>query len=81
MGALGSSMSITLRSYVFLDSLQPQLTSYVGKTSRGFLPVPTMASLWVEIAPGIAINRVTDTALKATKVYPLYKWLNVHTVF
>ena len=70
MGALGSSMSITLRSYVFLDSLQPQLTSYVGKTSRGFLPVPTMASLWVEIAPGIAINRVTDTALKATKVVP-----------
>ena len=63
-------MSITLRSYVFLDSLQPQLTSYVGKTSRGFLPVPTMASLWVEIAPGIAINRITDTALKATKVVP-----------
>ena len=63
-------MSITLRSYVFLDSLQPQLTSYVGKTSRGFLPVPEMASLWVEIAPGIAINRVTDTALKATTVVP-----------
>ena len=63
-------MSITLRSFVFLDSLQPQLTSYVGKTSRGFLPVPEMASLWVEISPGIAINRVTDVALKATSVVP-----------
>lgn len=63
-------MSITLRSFIFLDSLQPQLTSYVGKTSRGFLPVPEMASLWVEIAPGIAINRVTDVALKATSVQP-----------
>lgn len=63
-------MSITLRSFVFLDSLQPQLTSYVGKTSRGFLPVPEMASLWVEIAPGIAINRITDTALKTTSVVP-----------
>ena len=63
-------MSITLRSFVFLDSLQPQLTSFVGKTSRGFLPVPEMASLWVEIAPGIAINRITDTALKATTVVP-----------
>ena len=63
-------MSITLRSFVFLDSLQPQLTSYIGKTSRGFLPVPEMASLWVEISPGIAINRITDTALKATKVVP-----------
>jgi ethanolamine utilization microcompartment shell protein EutL len=29
-----------------------------------------MASLWVEIAPGIAINRVTDVALKATSVVP-----------
>ncbi|MCA9541531.1 MAG: hypothetical protein KC620_21685 [Myxococcales bacterium] len=63
-------MSITLRAYVFLDSLQPQLTSYIGKTSRGFLPVPEMASLWVEISPGIAINRITDTALKATTVVP-----------
>ncbi len=63
-------MSITLRSFVFLDSLQPQLTSYIGKTSRGFLPVPEMASLWVEIAPGIAINRITDNALKATTVVP-----------
>jgi hypothetical protein len=29
-----------------------------------------MASLFVEIAPGIAINRVTDVALKATRVTP-----------
>jgi len=29
-----------------------------------------MASLWVEIAPGIAINRITDTALKSTSVVP-----------
>jgi hypothetical protein len=63
-------MSITLRSFLFIDSLQPQLTSYIGKTSRGFLPLPEMASLWVEIAPGIAINRITDVALKATKVVP-----------
>jgi hypothetical protein len=61
---------VTLRTYTFLDSLQPQLASFIGKTARGFLPVPGQASLWVEIAPGIAINRVTDTALKATKVAP-----------
>jgi hypothetical protein len=63
-------MAITLRTYTFLDSLQPQLASFIGKTARGFLPVPEMASLFVEIAPGIAINRVTDVALKATKVVP-----------
>ena len=61
---------ITLRTYTFLDSLQPQLASFMGKTARGFLPVPEMAALFVEIAPGIAINRVTDVALKANDVTP-----------
>ena len=61
---------IDLRTFIFLDSLQPQLASFIGKTARGFLPVPEMASLWVEIAPGMAINRVTDVALKATTVVP-----------
>jgi len=63
-------MAIQLRTYTFLDSLQPQLASFIGKTARGFLPLPEMASLFVEIAPGIAVNRVTDVALKATKVVP-----------
>jgi len=61
---------VTLRTFTFVDSLQPQLASYMGKTAKGFLPVPGQASLWVEIAPGIAINRVTDVALKATDVAP-----------
>ncbi|MBI4512375.1 MAG: hypothetical protein HY698_22275 [Deltaproteobacteria bacterium] len=63
-------MAVTLRTYSFLDALQPQLATFMGKTARGFLPVPGQASLFVEIAPGIAINRVTDVALKATKVHP-----------
>ena len=60
----------TLRCYTFLDALQAQLASFMGKTARGFLPIPGQASLFVEIAPGIAINRVTDVALKATRVVP-----------
>src|SRR5215210_37636 len=63
-------MAATLRTYTFLDQLQPQLASFMGKTAKGFLPLPGMASLFVEIAPGIAINRVTDVALKATRVTP-----------
>ena len=61
---------VTLRTFSFLDSLQPQLASFIGKTARGFLPIPGQASLWIECAPGMAINRVTDTALKATSVTP-----------
>jgi hypothetical protein len=63
-------MAIALRTFIVLDSLQPQLASFIGKTARGFLPLPDMASLFVEIAPGIAVNRVTDVALKATTVAP-----------
>ena len=62
--------STILRCYTFLDALQAQLASFMGKTARGFLPIPGQASLFVEIAPGIAINRVTDVALKATRVVP-----------
>jgi hypothetical protein len=62
--------NVSLRTYTFLDALQPQLATFMGKTARGFLPVPGQASLYIEIAPGIAINRVTDVALKATKVQP-----------
>ncbi len=63
-------MSVTLRSYVFLDSLQPQLAAFTGTTARGFLPLAGQASLWVETAPGMIINRVTDVALKATQAVP-----------
>ena len=63
-------MSVTLRGYVFLDSLQPQLAAFTGTTCRGFLPLAGQASLWVETAPGMIINRVTDVALKATRSVP-----------
>ncbi|MEZ4649793.1 MAG: BMC domain-containing protein [Candidatus Eisenbacteria bacterium] len=61
---------VQLRTYAFLDNLQPQLAAQIGTTSRGFLPVQGVASLWIEIAPGIAIHRLLDTALKATRVAP-----------
>ncbi len=59
-----------LRTYCFLDSLQPQFASFQATISQGFLPRPGQASLFVEIAPGIAINEVMDVALKATHVTP-----------
>lgn len=61
---------VTLRTYVFLDDLQPQLASFIGTTSRGFLPVGGVASMFIETAPGLIINRITDVALKATSCRP-----------
>ena len=61
---------VTLRTYVFLDALQPQLAAFIGTTARGFLPVAGVASLFVETAPGLIINRLMDVALKATRCTP-----------
>jgi hypothetical protein len=61
---------VDLRTYVFLDSLQPQMASYISSISRGFLPVTDQACCVIEIAPGIEINKLTDVALKATNVMP-----------
>lgn len=62
--------NIDLRSFVFLDSLQPQYAAFIGTTAQGFLPLAHDASLFVEIAPGIEINRITDIALKSNRVKP-----------
>ena len=78
-------MGIDLRSYVFLDNLQPQHAAYIGTVALGFLPLPGDSSLWIEISPGIEINRITDVALKSTVVRPgvqfverLYGLLEIH---
>ena len=79
-------MGVELRSYVFLDSLQPQHAAYIGTVALGFLPLPGDSSLWIELSPGIEINRITDVALKAAEVRPgvqfverLYGLLEIHS--
>ena len=62
--------TIDLRAYVFLDSLQAQYAAFLGTVAQGFLPLAGDASLYVEVSPGIEINRLTDVALKATAVKP-----------
>ncbi|RMF10267.1 MAG: hypothetical protein D6762_01850 [Candidatus Neomarinimicrobiota bacterium] len=77
---------VDLRAYVFLDNLQPQYAAFLGTVAKGFLPIAGMASLYVEISPGIEINRITDIALKSTRVTPgmqiverLYGLLEIHS--
>ncbi len=77
---------VDLRSYVFLDKLQPQYAAFLGTVAQGFLPIAGMASLYVEISPGIEINRITDIAVKSTHVTPgmqiverLYGLLEIHS--
>lgn len=41
----------------------------MGTASQGFLPVPGDACLWLEVAPGMAVHRLTDIALKSSNVH------------
>lgn len=59
-----------LLTYAYLDRLQPQFTAFVATTARGYLPLSGQASLWIEIRPGMDINRLTDAALKSNDVQP-----------
>lgn len=61
---------VELRTFTYIDILQPQVAAFQATISQGYLPVEGQASVFIEIAPGIEINRLTDIALKQTDVKP-----------
>lgn len=58
----------TLRSFIFLDQLQPQTMCYLGSWIKGSLPRRNMAAQIIEVAPGLDIEALTDIALKEADV-------------
>lgn len=59
--------SIELRVYLPIASLQRQFAAFLGTPTRarGYPPAEGDTALIVEVAPGLAIERVTDLALRA----------------
>ncbi|WP_028921264.1 BMC domain-containing protein [Pseudonocardia acaciae] len=57
-----------LRSFIFIDQLQPQTMCYLGSWIRGRLPRTGMAAQVIEVAPGLDIEPLTDVALKHAEV-------------
>lgn len=60
----------TLRTYAFIDRMQPQCAAHIAATSPGDPPLAGMAELFVEMAPGNEVFRAADIALKASGVRP-----------
>jgi len=56
-----------LRVYLRIDDLQRQFAAYLGTPTRarGYPPYEGQHALIVEVAPGLAIHRVADLALKS----------------
>src|SRR5687768_18509433 len=57
-----------LRSFIFIDQMQPQTLCYMASWMRGRLPRTNMAAQIIEVAPGLDIEPLTDVALKYAEV-------------
>lgn len=57
-----------LRSFIFIDQLQPQTLCYLSSWIRGSLPRANMAAQIIEVAPGLDIEALTDIAVKHADV-------------
>ncbi|MFT4647245.1 MAG: ethanolamine utilization microcompartment shell protein EutS [Planctomycetota bacterium] len=62
--------AIQLRGAVQLDQLQPQVAATIAANSDGFFPVAGESAFWVEVSPGMVVNRLMDVALKTCDVTP-----------
>jgi hypothetical protein len=58
---------VDLRVYLPIHDLQPQFAAYLGTPTRarGYPPYAGQHAVIIEVAPGLAIERITDLALKA----------------
>lgn len=57
-----------LRSFIFLDQLQPQTLCYLSTWMRGSLPRANVAAQIIEVAPGLDIEGLTNIAVKHSDV-------------
>jgi hypothetical protein len=76
---------VELRSFAFIDRLQKQFVGFIGSTALGYYPIAGQAALFMEIAPGIEINSLTNVVMKKASVMPgamvverTYGMLEVH---
>ncbi len=68
-----------LRTFVLIDSMQPQYAALTGTLLQGDVPVEGMAEILIELAPAADVYEVMDAALKTTDVRP--GWLRVEREF
>ena len=64
------SANVELRGAVHLDQMQPQFAATIAANSDGYFPVAGESAFWLEVRPGIVVNRLLDVALKTCDVKP-----------
>jgi hypothetical protein len=67
---MAPSFPIELRGALVIDEMQPQFAATVAANSDGYFPVAGESAFWLEVRPGIVVNRLLDVALKQCDVTP-----------
>ena len=61
---------VQLRTFAYVDRLQPQMAALLGSFMSGDPVVEGMSQLYLEIAPGSDVYTLVDAAVKASGVRP-----------
>jgi len=64
------SEAIRLRTYAFLDNMQPQYAAMTGTVVKGDPCLAGMAQLYIELEPGSGIYNLLDVAVKVSNAKP-----------
>jgi len=65
-----SQSAVELRTFAFIDRIQPQMAALLGSIGSGDPVVEGMAQLFLEIAPGSDVYALVDAAVKSSGVRP-----------
>jgi len=65
---MSNDSQFQLRTYIFIDRMQPQLAQFIAKDNRVYDPNELDAAIMLELAPAMEIHRMIDLALKSTSV-------------
>ena len=65
---MSNKSGFDLRTFIFIDQMQPQLAQFIAKDNRVYDPKEYDAAIMLELAPAMEIHRMIDLALKATNV-------------
>ncbi|MFV0362127.1 MAG: hypothetical protein ACK5LL_03435 [Suipraeoptans sp.] len=65
--------NIELRTYVFVDNMQPQYAAITGTVTKGDIPLAGMSELYIEMSPGSKVYELLNIALKESNAKPAFQ--------
>lgn len=64
------SEQFRLRTYAFINNMQPQYAAFTGTVIKGDIALAGMAQLYIEMSPGSSVYKLLDAAIKQSEAKP-----------